>query len=186
MPQKDNIQLPPSIRSILRISGIPNATLSETIISQQLATCSQLASRFLGDSTHRLHSYLEAARTRRFTRQIYRLLPARTEAYKKSIIPFLDRFFVRSKLGYCWAAHQLILLNMYFYTSLSIHTPCLLNILTSALRQLNTCIYLGQLGSQFENMPQWLTSLGVSSRRRIGLGLDMRPEEKTFTASIIS
>jgi len=67
------------------------ANLRETIITRHFATCNQLASRTLGDSIHPLRSYLEAARSRRSTRQMDRLLPARSDAYRKSIIPFLAR-----------------------------------------------------------------------------------------------
>jgi len=66
--QRDNIQLPRSIRSISRIRGIPYSNLRETIITWHFTTYNQLASRILGDSTLPLHSCLEAARTRRYTR----------------------------------------------------------------------------------------------------------------------
>jgi len=71
--------------------GIPYAKLRETIITRHFATCNQLASRILGDSIQPLHFYIEGARTGRSTRQMVRLLLARTEAYKKPIIPFLAR-----------------------------------------------------------------------------------------------
>jgi len=76
------------LRTTASNDGIPCPNLRETIITRHFATCNQLASRTLGDSIHPLHSYLEVARTRRSTRQIFRLLPARTDAYRKTTIPF--------------------------------------------------------------------------------------------------
>jgi len=79
------------LRTTASIDGTPHANPRETIITPHFATSNQLASRILGDSIHPLHSYLEAARTHRSTWQMFRLLLAKTEAYKKSIIPFLTR-----------------------------------------------------------------------------------------------
>jgi len=77
------------VRTTASNDGIPYVNHRETIITRHFATCNQLTSRTLGDSIHPLHSYLAAARTRR---QIFGLHLARTEAYRKSIIPLLTRF----------------------------------------------------------------------------------------------
>jgi len=77
------------LHTIASNDGIHYVNLRETIITRQFATCNQLASRILVDIMHPLHSHLEAARTRRSTRQMFPLLLERTEAYKKLIIPIL-------------------------------------------------------------------------------------------------
>jgi len=89
---KDYTLLRRSIRSIANISGIAYAILRDAIIARHFSSCYQLAERILKDRNHPLHLHLEGARCRRLTRQQFRLLPARTETYRRSIIPFLARF----------------------------------------------------------------------------------------------
>jgi len=128
------------LRTSASDDGTPYANPRETIITPHFATCNQLASRILGDSIHPLHSYIEAARTHRSTWQMFRLLLAKTEAYKKSIIPFLARVLCDLSAVTAELRTNLSSLICIFY-HFCILNRCLQKMLAaSALRQLNTSV----------------------------------------------
>jgi hypothetical protein len=92
--EKDFCIMVRSLKHVSKCSGIPRTTLVDHLISTHFGACSHFTQGVLKDVLHPLHSALSQALSTSRTRSLFKLLPARTTTYRKSIIPYMARYLV--------------------------------------------------------------------------------------------
>lgn len=90
--KKDFTLLRRTINVIARVSGISFPTLCDVITKRHFAACKRFVNNILSDEMHPLHDAISVCRSLRPLRSSFRLISARTNTFRNSIIPFLARF----------------------------------------------------------------------------------------------
>ena len=93
---KDRKIITRCLKLIAKCSGISLTRLQEFVISKHLSSCELFASKILSDVQHPLHLILSNSRLSRPRRTSYKHIYPRTNAYKNSVIPYLNKQARRS------------------------------------------------------------------------------------------
>ncbi len=79
---------------ISRFTFVPNHTIAIRPVEGHMLSTSSFVERILDDATHTLHEPMVSFRSMRPSRRAFRLAPARTETYRRSVLPSLLRFLI--------------------------------------------------------------------------------------------
>ena len=79
------------LRIISRTSGLPRSELLDFIVKNHFSSCKNYSLRILSDITHPLNPILSSCVSTSTSRHRYKLLYARTTAYRLSVVPYLAR-----------------------------------------------------------------------------------------------
>ncbi len=77
---------------ISRFTLVPNHTDVTRLVESHIPSTSTFVERILDDATHPLHEPMVSFRSMRRSRRAFRLAPARTETYRRAVLPSLTRF----------------------------------------------------------------------------------------------
>ncbi len=83
-----------SIKLISQVPGLKFSYLTNLLCERHIKASSGFAERILGDHHHPLHDELSKARSYTSTRSRFKLLPSKTAACRKSVLPALTRLLV--------------------------------------------------------------------------------------------
>lgn len=91
LKDKDFILLTRSLKMLSRCSGLPRSEIVSFLVNKHISACDSLASRALKNPSHVLHAAISKAISLSSSRSNYRLIFARTNAFRNSTIPYLAR-----------------------------------------------------------------------------------------------
>ena len=94
LKEKDLTLIARSLKFLTRFSGVDKNILVDFIVCKHFAACDRFIDRIMRDENHCLHHELITAVSDPRTRSKFRLLSARTSAYRNSIVPYLARLMV--------------------------------------------------------------------------------------------
>ncbi len=79
---------------ISRFTIVPSHTTVTRLVERHMLSTSSFVKRILGDATPPLHEPKVSFRSMRPSRRAFRLPPARTETYRRSVLPSLLRLLI--------------------------------------------------------------------------------------------
>ncbi len=79
---------------ISRCTFVSSHKIVTRLVVRHMLSTSSFVERILGDATHPLHEPMVSFRSMRPSRRAFRLAPARTETYRRSVLPSLLRLLI--------------------------------------------------------------------------------------------